>query len=82
MLGAEGYEGKIEGNLSVLNGTEIENIAHETTYYLGSLFWVEYIQWWLSNHLFVFLLFAALSTVLLAGLIYLMFRVKAKRKLM
>ena len=82
LLGAEGYEGKIEGNLSVLNGTEIENIAHETTYYLGSLFWVEYIQWWLSNHLFVFLLFAALSTVLLAGLIYLMFRVKAKRKLM
>ena len=82
LLGKEGYEGRVEGNLSVLNGTQIENIAHDTTYYVGSLFFIEYIRWWLANHMIAFITFSSLSILFLATLIYLMFRVKAKRKLM
>ncbi len=72
---------KIQGNLAVVQGTEVATLANEQSYYVGTLPpWLA-VQWFFANHPLLLVLAVIFSAVVLAVLVYLSLRARAQRRL-
>lgn len=81
LIGGEQYEGSIEGSLAVVNGSRVDSLVAEETYYVGKLGWFKYLQWLLSGSVIMMLLATGLAVALLSLVFYVVLRAKARRRL-
>jgi hypothetical protein len=81
LVGGEDLEQKISGSLAIVRGKKVDTLVADQTYFVGHLNPIKNIQWLMSRHLGLFILFAALSTLLLALLIYVALRAQARYRL-
>lgn len=81
LVGGEGIDQKIYGSFVSVRGKKIDTLVADQTYFVGQLGWFKSIQWAMSRHIGLFILFVAMSTFLLALLIYSLLRVQARRRL-
>ena len=81
LIGGEDIEQKISGSLAIVRGKKVDTLVVDQTYFVGHLNLLKRIQWTMSRHLGLFILFVALSTLLLALLIYVVLRAQARYRL-
>jgi hypothetical protein len=76
----DGLDSPIKGAMSVIRGTTVESQVTDAVYYAGSLPWITYIRWQLSQNFALFIVFSLASALLLATLLfYALKRMAAKR---
>lgn len=81
MTDEDGLVGQIKGAVSVIRGQSIDSVAADSVYYVGSLPWLTYVRWRLSENLLLFIALSLASSVLLASALYVALKHKAKKRL-
>lgn len=81
LRGGENYEQSIQGSLAVVNGTRINSLVADEQYFIGELGWFRYLQWLLSRHLGLMLLFTAAGVAVASVLLFLSLRARARARL-
>lgn len=72
---------QIQGSLAVIRGKQVNSLVADSTYYVGSLGPVLYAQWFLSQRPLLLLVASIISAVLVAAVLYLTLRARARRRL-
>ncbi len=80
---ADGYglAVQIKGATSVVRGKSIDSVAADSVYYVGSLPWVTYVRWRLSENILLLIALSLASAVLLAAMLYVTLKHKARKRL-
>lgn len=71
----------IQGSLAIIRGKQVDSLVADQSYYVGRLGPIQYIHWWLSTNPLLLVGLALLSSVLLATLLFLKLRAKARKRL-
>ncbi|GAA5235277.1 cellulose biosynthesis cyclic di-GMP-binding regulatory protein BcsB [Verticiella sediminum] len=72
---------RIQGSLVVLRGEQVDSLAAEQTYYVGKLDPITYVRWYLSTRPLLLVGMGLLAAAVLAVLLYLALRARARRRL-
>ncbi len=72
---------QIQGSVSVVRGDNVSSLVAEQTYHVGKLGVLTSIQYFLSNHPILLVLLGLLSAALLAIVIYVVLRARARNRL-
>lgn len=78
---ADKIKGTIRGSLAVVHGGSVISLVEEHGYYVGDLGWFTWLRWYLSSRPILMALLGLLSIAVLASLIYLLLRTRARRRL-
>ncbi|MEM5428087.1 cellulose biosynthesis cyclic di-GMP-binding regulatory protein BcsB [Cupriavidus oxalaticus] len=70
----------VQGSLVLVRGNSVDSLAAQQNYYVGKLNPWTYAHWWLSQRPYAMVLMLALATPLLAAVLFLMLRHRAKRR--
>ncbi|MDQ2140375.1 cellulose biosynthesis cyclic di-GMP-binding regulatory protein BcsB [Alcaligenaceae bacterium B3P038] len=81
LLVSENAEHRIEGSLAIIRGKQVDSVVADQTYYAGELEPLQYAAWYFSRHPVMFLLACLAGAALLASLLFLSLRKRAKRRL-
>lgn len=81
LLVSENDAHRIEGSLAIIRGKQVDSVVADQTYYAGKLEPLEYAAWYFSRHPVMFLLGCLAGAALLASLLFLSLRKRAKRRL-
>jgi len=81
LRGGDEYEQSIQGSLAVVNGKRINALVAEEQYYVGELGVFRYLQWLLSRHLGLMLLFTLAGVALASVLLFFSLRARARARL-
>lgn len=81
LLVSENDAHRIEGSLAIIRGKQVDSVVADQTYYAGKLEPLEYAAWYFSRHPVMFLLACLAGAALLASLLFLSLRKRAKRRL-
>jgi len=71
----------IQGSAVVIREQQVDSLAADQTYFVGSLNPLLYVQWYLANHPLLLALLGILAALLLAVILFLSLRARAKRRL-
>lgn len=72
---------QIQGSAAVIRGKQVDSLVADQSYYIGSLGFFTYIQWWFSRHPLALILFGVLAAVLVAFMLYSALRARAHMRL-
>src|SRR5207253_6429062 len=72
---------ELQGSLVVVRGKHVESLVAEQDYYVGKLGAWRYLQWYLSQNVLALVLITLTGVLLLASIVYLTLRQRAKRRL-
>jgi len=72
---------RVQGSLVVIRGDQVNSLAAEQSYYIGRLDPITYARWFLGHKPLLLFGVAALAAVLLALILYLVLRARARRRL-
>ncbi|MGA8135390.1 MAG: cellulose biosynthesis cyclic di-GMP-binding regulatory protein BcsB [Pseudomonas gingeri] len=81
MIGGDAYKDSLQGSLAVVQGKEITSLVADEQYYVGELNLFKRVQWLLSQNMQWMLLVTVLGLLLVASLLYLALRARAKKRL-
>jgi len=81
LLVSENDAHRIEGSLAIIRGKQVDSVVADQTYYAGKLEPLQYAAWYFSRHPAMFLLACLAGAALLASLLFLSLRKRAKRRL-
>lgn len=82
MSGGDGFVNQVKGAVSVIRGKSIDSVPADSVYYIGSLPWITYVRWQLSENFLIFLVFSLASAMLLSALAYFALKGMAKKRLL
>ena len=71
----------IQGSAAVVRGTQVNSLLAEKTYHVGSLPPLTYVRWFLSNNPLLLVLLGIVSALLLALVMYIALRARARKRL-
>ena len=71
----------IQGSAAVVRGTQANSLLAEKTYHVGSLPPLTYVRWFLSNNPLLLVLLGIVSALLLALVMYIALRARARKRL-
>ncbi len=71
----------IQGSAVVVRNKQVDSLTADQTYFVGSLNPILYVQWFLSNHPLLLALLGVLAALVLAVILYLSLRSRARRRL-
>lgn len=80
LIGGDDYERTVEGSLVRIRAMQVDPLVSEQTYQVGRLGVLDRIQWILSRNLWLFMLCAMVSALLLAMVAYVFLRALARRR--
>ncbi|CAD5199192.1 cellulose biosynthesis cyclic di-GMP-binding regulatory protein BcsB [Pseudomonas sp. FEN] len=81
MIGGDAYKDSLQGSLAVVQGTQISSLVADEQYYVGELNLFKRVQWLLSQNMLWMLLVTVLGLLLIASLLFLFLRARAKKRL-
>ncbi|NWA26904.1 cellulose biosynthesis cyclic di-GMP-binding regulatory protein BcsB [Pseudomonas gingeri] len=81
MIGGDGYKDSLQGSLAVVQGTKITSLVADEQYYVGELNLFKRVQWLLSQNMHWMLLVTVVGLLLVASLLFLALRARAKKRL-
>lgn len=81
MIGGDAYKDSLQGSLAVVQGTEITSLVADEQYYVGELNLFKRVQWLLSQNMHWMLLVTVVGLLLVASLLFLFLRARAKKRL-
>ena len=81
LIGGEDYTQALQGSLVVIQGKHIKSLVADEQYFVGHLGPFKYVQWMLSQHVFLLVLITALCIPLVSVLAYLSLRARARHRL-
>ncbi|WP_248798984.1 cellulose biosynthesis cyclic di-GMP-binding regulatory protein BcsB [Pseudomonas sp. MWU13-2105] len=81
MIGGDAYKDSLQGSLAVVQGTQITSLVADEQYYVGELNLFKRVQWLLSQNMHWMLLVTVLGLLLVASLLFLFLRARAKKRL-
>lgn len=82
LIGGDGFEKTIAGSLAVVRGTNVDSLLADQKYYVGELGLLKRVQWFMSEHLGLFILASALGALILVLALYLTLRRRARHRLL
>ncbi|WP_338615456.1 cellulose biosynthesis cyclic di-GMP-binding regulatory protein BcsB [Pigmentiphaga sp. CHJ604] len=71
----------IQGSAVVIREKQVDSLAADQTYFVGSLNPLLHVQWYLANHPLLLALLGIVAALLLAVVLYLSLRARARRRL-
>ena len=72
---------QVQGSAAVVRGKQVSSLVAEHSYHVGRLNPVTYVQWFLSRHPLVLVAAGVFSALLLAVVMYLSLRARARQRL-
>lgn len=72
---------QIQGSAAVIRDKQVDSLVAEQSYYIGSLGFFTYVQWWFSRHPLALVLFGLMAAALIGLMLYGVLRARSRMRL-